>query len=283
MRYNPHVSIALAYTLISVFIVSAISLIGVIGMALHRRFLRATLPLLVAVAAGALFGDALLHLLPEATHELGAQATGAWALAGIGTLLVLERGLHWHHHHACSADPDGCGHTVRPLGWLVLFSDGLHNVIDGMVIAGSFLVDPTLGIATTIAVALHEIPQEISDFALLVHSGFSYRRALAVNFLSALTAFLGAGLVFALSESVTAIVPIITAIAAGAFIYIAGSDLVPELHKNESGGTMLVHLSGLAAGIGLMAILLLMPMGHGPEQPEQHIEQAMHACATHIA
>jgi zinc and cadmium transporter len=141
---------------------------------------------------------------------------------------------------------------------MVLVADGVHNMVDGAVIAASFLVSPELGIATTIAVFLHEIPQEIADYALLVHSGLSRARALFFNFLSGLTALIGAGIVLALQSSLGTLEGYLIAFTAGAFIYLAAADLVPELHKTTAARRSIVQLFAVILGIGLMLAMTLL-------------------------
>lgn len=281
LLYNNDMELAFIYTLISVLAVSAISLIGIVGISLKGRVLHTLLPFFIALAVGALLGDALLHLIPHATDTLGAQTTGAWVLVGMLLLLVFEKFLRWHHHHSCHADPTACSHPdhssdVRPLGWLVLFSDGLHNVIDGMIIAASFLVSTEVGIATTFAVLLHEIPQEISDFALLIHAGFSKVKALLVNFASALTAVVGSLLVFAVHGMHEPFALTLSAFAAGAFIYIAGSDLVPEIQSTQNVRASLKQFVGITLGVSLMAGLLVLEVGE--EKHDAHTKEERSGC-----
>src|SRR5687768_13320257 len=160
--------------LAAVVLVSVVSLVGASSLVLKEKWLKPTLIVLVAFAAGALLGDAFLHLLPETIAESGELrvSTSFAVLAGVSTFFVLEKGLHWHHSHI------GHEETVHPVAITNLVGDGLHNFLDGAIIAASFAVSPQLGVATSIAVALHEIPQELGDFGILVHSGLSPRKAL---------------------------------------------------------------------------------------------------------
>src|SRR3989344_6519399 len=175
------------YTLISVLVVSLVSLVGVLFLVASEERLRRSLTILVALATGALFGDVLLHLLPEIYSEAlkngGTLSPSLLVLAGLLLFFVLEKFLRWSHSH--SLDESNCppdAHTITaPVGQLALASDGLHNLLDGVIIAISFMASPAIGLATTIAVILHEIPQEIGDFAVLIHSGFSKSRALFFN------------------------------------------------------------------------------------------------------
>ncbi len=255
-------SIALLYTLLAVAGVSAVSLIGAATLSWKESFLRRTLFILVSLAAGALLGDALIHLIPESFEGLGASRAALLVLLGMLLFFILEKFLHWHHHHTSE---EGREHTdlspssasVHPLGSLVLISDGLHNFIDGVLIGASFLVGTEVGIATTVAVILHEIPQEIGDFGILLHAGFARRRALFMNFLSSLAAIAGALAVFAVS-SVESILPVMLALGAGSFLYIASSDLVPELHKTKNPWASVLQLLAMVAGGATMYLLLFL-------------------------
>lgn len=242
-----------AYTLISVLIISLISLIGIATLSIAANLMKKMLLVLVAFAAGALIGDVFLHLLPELVEQQGFSLTISLSIiGGMLTFFILEKFIHWHHcHHA------GPGAHAHPFAIINLVGDALHNFIDGIIIAVSFLVSIPVGIATTVAVMFHEIPQEIGDFAVLLHGGFSKSKALLYNFLTALAAIVGA--VFALSiDSVSAnaqqfFVPF----TVGAFIYIATADLIPELHKEESLKKSAVQLVAFIGGIAVMGALLL--------------------------
>jgi zinc and cadmium transporter len=239
----------LLYVFASVALVSALALAGVVFLALGRDRVTHLLPGLVAFAAGTLFGDAFIHILPEVVANDGfGPGTGLTVLGGIVFAFLVER-LVWHHHHVVE-DDEHAG-----LRSMIIFGDAVHNFIDGAILAASFLVSIPLGVATTLAVALHEVPQELGDFGVLVYGGFSRRRALAFNLLTALTAFAGAGLVLALGSGV-GLVPVLLPIVAGNFIYIAGSDLLPEM-REETGRQAAVQLVLFGAGIALMYALAL--------------------------
>jgi zinc and cadmium transporter len=252
------------WTLGSVFLVSAVSLVGTAAFALQEIWLRRALFALVGLAAGALLGDALLHLIPHSFVGIGSErGFGLAVLLGIVLLFVLEKYLRWHHaHHGREEDHAGHEHYERGthdphghLAPLVIVADGLHNMVDGAVIAASYIVSPALGIATTIAVFLHEIPQEVSDYALLIHAGYSRVRALLWNFLSGLTAFLGAGIVFVFGAGEPLFGYYAAAVTAGAFIYLAAADLIPELHQPNGTRASLVSLITFLIGIALMVLL----------------------------
>ncbi|MCP3682744.1 MAG: ZIP family metal transporter [bacterium] len=242
------------YSLISVFIVSLISLVGIIGMALSHTKLKKILLLLVSFSAGTLFGGAFIHLLPEAVEEFGfGIEVSLYLLAGIVLFFVLEKVIHWRHCHI----PTSKDHP-HPLAFMNLIGDGLHNFIDGMIIAGSYLVSVPLGITTTIAVILHEIPQEIGDFGVLLHAGFSRKKAVLFNFFSALLAVAGAVFAIIIGSKIEGFSMIIVPLTAGGFIYIAGSDLIPELKKETAPLKSLMQLAAIILGIGVMLLMLLM-------------------------
>jgi len=238
------------YTFGSVMVVSLISFIGIFTLSLKEEILRKYIFVFISVAVGALLGDALIHLIPEALEtSLNTTVTGVLIIAGILFFFILEKFLHWHHHGEDKED-----NYIHPVGKLVLFSDGIHNFMDGIIIGASFLVSTSVGLATTLAVILHEIPQEIGDFAVLLHSGYTKRRALWLNFLSALTAILGALLLLTIGEVVkvsTWFLPI----AAGGFIYIAVADLIPELHKTKEVKPSVLQIAGVCIGVLAMVAL----------------------------
>lgn len=216
----------LIWIISSTLIISLLSLAGAFTLAMKEKFLRQMLILLVGFSAGALAGGAFLHLLPESLDELKSAETFVYALLGFALFFLMERLFHWRHCHEGKCD-------IHAFTYLNLFGDGLHNFIDGLVIAASFIISIPLGIATSVAVASHEIPQEIGDFGVLVYGGFSRRKALLFNLLSALTAVLGGVIGFYLSSAVSGLAPALLPITAGGFIYIAASDLIPELHKEK--------------------------------------------------
>lgn len=240
--------------MLSVLAISLLSFVGALVLTIGPARLRALLPVLVALAAGALIGDVFLHLLPEAVeHEGGfTPAVAWWVLGGLLGFFVIESVIHWHHHGEDVAQHVE-GH-IHPLAWMNLLGDLLHNVIDGMLVAGAWLVSPSLGFAVTIAVALHEIPQEFGDFGVLLHAGFTPARALLLNFLSAAGALAGAGVVLLVGpgfHAEHALVPL----AAGGFLYVACADLVPELRRRVQGRGLWITLLALGAGLALVALL----------------------------
>lgn len=246
----------IAYTLLSVFIVSLISLVGTFTISLSKEFLSRSIFFLVSLAVGALFGDAIIHLIPEAFEEFeNATSAAFFVIVGIFIFFVLEKFLHWHHSHGINGHDE---HRVKPLGSIVLLSDGIHNFLDGVIIAAAYMVGIEVGVATTIAIILHEIPQEIGDFGILIHAGYTRAKALIVNFLSALSAVLGAGIALILGDASEKITPALIALAAGSFLYIAGSDLVPELHKTSGIRKSFLQFIAILIGFALMFALVLL-------------------------
>jgi len=239
----------------SVFLVSALSLLGVFFLSFSKEWLQKVIFLLVSVSAGALLGDAFLHLLPEMA-EKSETGTGlaAW-LAVIGGLIIffiLEKIIHWRHCHVATG-PD----HPHPLGIMNLVGDSLHNFFDGMVIAGSFVVSVPLGISTLIAVIAHEIPHEIGNFGILVYAGYSRSKAILLNFFSALTALLGALVAVLFATQMSGFTDFIVPFTAGGFIYIATADLIPEMKKETAVSKSFLQLVCILAGIALMFILKL--------------------------
>jgi zinc and cadmium transporter len=240
-------------SLVAVLIVTSVSLLGSLWLVIRPDLLQRTLLLLVSFAAGALLGDAFLHLIPESAEGPGGLEVSAsvWLLGGILSFLVLEKVLHWHHAHLPHEE------VIHPVAVSNLVGDALHNFLDGAIIAGAFVASPATGWATTIAVLLHEIPQELGDFGILVHSGVAPRRALALNFLSGLIALVGAVATLSLLP-LESVEQLLVPFSAGAFVYIAGTDLIPELHKEPEPLKSLLQVVALVAGIGVMATLLFL-------------------------
>lgn len=255
---------AFGYALVSVLAVSFISLVGVFTLALNQKWLRRVLVLMVAFAAGAMFGDALIHLLPEAVEELGFSLEVSFAvLAGIIVMFIVEKIIHWQHHHSAGEPGPHIHHAhthvhsqKEPYAWVNLIGDGFHNFIDGLVIGAAYLVSVPVGIATTLAVVFHEIPQEIGDFGVLLHGGFSTKEALSLNLVTAGSAIAGVLLVFVLGNWISSLTVWLIPFAAGVFLYIAGSGLIPELHKEVEWKKSAVQLVCFVLGIGVMVLLL---------------------------
>jgi zinc and cadmium transporter len=216
------------YTILSVVLVSLVSLVGVVSIFFSEKKISSALRLFVSFSVGSLLGDAFIHLIPEAFSQ-GELISSFAVLAGIMTFFVLERFIHWRHCHKA-----GCEEHGHALPAVILFGDGLHNFIDGIIIGASYLVSVPVGIATTLAVIFHEIPQEIGDFGTLLYAGFSKGKALLWNFISALTAVVGAIMVLLISSQFESVTKFLVPFAAGGFIYIATADMIPELHKHQN-------------------------------------------------
>jgi len=242
------------YSLASVAIVSMVSFVGLLTLAINVDKLKKILLYLVSFSAGALFGDTFIHLLPEIVEQTGfTLQVSAYLLLGIIVFFILEKIINWHHYHY--------PHTKEQLHPFVitnLFGDAFHNFIDGLIIAASYLVSIPVGIATTIAVILHEIPQEMGDFGVLLQGGFSKAKALMFNFLTAIMAVFGAVVALLISAQTENITTVLIPFAAGGFIYVAGSDLIPELHKEVNIRKSILQLLAFVLGIGVMMALLLL-------------------------
>jgi len=239
------------YALASVIVVSAIALIGLAVVAVRPQRLRRALFILVSLAAGSMFGDVFIHLLPAAYADSGAtMMTALTVLAGIFGFFSLEKFLRWRHEHVL----DDHMH-IQPVGYLNLVADGVHNLIDGMLIGAAYVASVPVGIATTLAVILHEIPQEIGDFGVLLQAGLSPTKALVFNVLSASLAIVGALITLAASGTAAPFVAVLLPLTAGSFIYMAGSDLLPELHKELTPAKSLAQLIAMGMGVGLMLLI----------------------------
>lgn len=236
--------------LAALVIISALSLIGVVTLVVAPKTLKKGLIVLVAFAAGALLGDAFIHIIPEvAESEAGFDLKASlMIIGGLVTFFVLEKTLHWHHSHMPAEE------VMHPVATMNLVGDGLHNFIDGAIVAAAFAVSPQVGVATAIAVGLHEIPQELGDFGILVHAGMRPRRALLMNLATGLASVLG-GVLTLMLASVASIGETLLPFTAGAFVYIASTDLIPELHKEPEPGKSLIQVLSLVMGVGTMVAL----------------------------
>lgn len=217
----------LAWILTSTFIVSLISLIGILTLAIKDKLLHQILFYLIGFSAGALIGGAFLHILPESLEKLKSETAFYYLILGLVLFFLMEKFFYWRHCHEGKCD-------IHAFTYLNLIGDGFHNFIDGMLIAASFVVSIKLGIVTTVAIMLHEIPQELGDFGVLVYGGFTKQKALVYNFLSALAAMIGAIAGYFITGLVQGFSNFILPLTAGGFIYIATSDLIPEIHKERN-------------------------------------------------
>jgi len=259
------------YALASVALISLISLVGAVTLALDPKRLERMLFLLVSLAVGALLGAAVIHLIPSAYEALDGDGTtvGLLVLAGVLAFFVLEKFLHWRHDHslpveAAEVSRAGREPPVRPFAIMNLVGDAAHNFLDGMVIAAAYLISIPAGLVATMAVALHELPQEMGAFGVLVAGGFRPRRALLFNFLISLTGLMGAIVSLALGTLFEGYAAYLLPITAGTFIYVAGSDLIPELHHHHSHTAVKSawQLVLIVLGVLLMLVPHLVGGGH---------------------
>jgi len=248
-----------ARSLVSVAAVSMLSLAGALTFMMRRELQRSVLLYMVSFSVGGLLGGAFFHLIPEAAESSGfTPRVAAYILLGILSSFIVEQCLKWRHCHVPTSEEH-----PHSFAYMNLFGDAVHNAIDGIVIGASYLVSTSMGAATTLAVCLHELPQEIGDFGVLLYAGFGRRKALLYNLLTALTAFAGVAVALVLSLHVESLTMFLIPFAAGNFIYIAGSDLIPELHAEEALGRSLAQLAAMILGIFLLLSLKLME-GGGP-------------------
>lgn len=237
----------LGWILIFSFLGSIFCLIGGIFLLWREKLAKKIAIYLISFAAGTLLGAAFLHMLPEAVSEKGSNIL-IYTLIGILVMFLVEKFLLWYHCHegVCK---------VHTFSYTILLGDGVHNFIDGIIIGVSFLISIPLGIISALAIVFHEIPQEIGDFAVMFHGGMGRVKVLIYNFLAALMTPLAAILAYVFSSSLErAIIPLI-AFAAGNFIYIAGSDLIPEIHKHYSPSK--ATLQSICLGFGILVIWLV--------------------------
>ncbi|MDD5115587.1 MAG: ZIP family metal transporter [Candidatus Omnitrophica bacterium] len=239
----------LFWVIVSTFIVSLISLVGIFTLSIKDDLLHKILFCLIGFSAGALIGGAFLHILPECLETNSSEAVFSYLILGIVAFFLMERYLHWRHCH----EDKGC--KIHAFTYLNLVGDGFHNFIDGMVIAASFIVSLRLGAVTTLAIILHEIPQELGDFAVLVYGGFTKRKALLFNFASALMAVFGAITGYLITDLVRNFTNFILPFTAGGFVYIATSDLIPELHKENDLKRSTAAFFAFLLGIIFMALV----------------------------
>ncbi|KKQ80721.1 MAG: hypothetical protein UT02_C0003G0020 [Parcubacteria group bacterium GW2011_GWC2_38_7] len=243
------------YSLASIVVVSLISFVGVLFLGIKKEKLEHVLLYFVSFSIGALFAEVFIHIVPRIVEEVGFTTRyGLYFLLGLIIFFIVEKYVHWHHCHSVDHH-----HKIKPVAYTNLIGDGLHNFLDGLIIASSFVVSIPLGIATSFAVLFHEIPQEVGDFGVLLYAGLSKKKALWFNFGSALLAVVGGVVGILLASLVGSIEMVILAIAGGGFVYIAGSDLIPELHQeNCSRCSSVYQLLFMILGILVMMGLLLL-------------------------
>ena len=217
----------------------------------NEKYRRILISFLVSYATGTLLGSAFLGMIPKALHLSSPFAVSATILAGLLLFFLLEKLVIWRHCHA-----ENCETHTRA-GTLILIGDAFHNFVDGTVITAAFLSDIHLGIITSIAVIAHEIPQEMGDFAILLESGYTKRKAYLYNLLSSITAVFGAIIAYFYLKTTQTLVPFVLAISAASFIYIALADLIPGLHRTIEFKGSLIQLALLLSGIGTIAVFVL--------------------------
>jgi zinc and cadmium transporter len=237
-----------SWILLSGLLMSAIALVGSLTLLLRPTTLDRLVMPLVAFAAGSLLGGAFFHMVPAAAAEMkDLGLVFLWVMMGFGVFFALEQFLHWHHCHRASAE------CKKPLTYLILLGDGLHNLLGGLGVAGVFLIDIRLGITAWLAAAAHEVPQELGDFGVLIHGGWSRGKALLFNFLSGLTFLAGTLIAYVASSAID--VAFLVPFAAGNFIYIGASDLIPEVNKHGTLGANAVHFLAFVAGVAFLWLI----------------------------
>lgn len=246
--------------MLGVIAVSLTSFLGILFFAVSEQKIRRALIYLVSISTGALFGDVFIHMIPELAEDAAFFPRAMMiVLGGIIFSFVVEKFIHWRHCHELPGEHchDDGHHHHHHVGVMALLGETVHNAIDGIVVAAAFLVSPEVGLSTTIAVLFHEIPHEIGNFAVLLHSGFTRRRALMFNALAALSSIAGAVVVLVAGAYTESLEMFLLPFAAGNLLYIAGSDLIPELHRYTKPSQGLVQLLYMIVGIGLMYIMVL--------------------------
>jgi zinc and cadmium transporter len=249
---------------------SLFSLIGAFALANAPGFRSKFLMQLTAFAAGVMLATSLLHLGPEAGHEgLSTQQVFITIFVAIVFFFILEKVIWFHHHHDTG--------SIKPASWLILIGDTIHNFIDGVAIASAFLIDPWLGVITTAAVALHEIPQEMADFIALLKQGVPTKKAMLYNVFSSLSAVFGAVITVAFVGSLESVLPYIIAFSAGMFLYISLSDLIPELHHHQQHvHNSLEQLVWFLLGVALLYGVSTATHQLIPHSEEEHYEKEIH-------
>lgn len=228
-------------------IISLISLVGIFTLSLGKK-IDNFLDILVSASIGALIGGAFLHLIPEALGKSNYNTVFLFVILGFLIFFLIEKVFHWRHCHDRTC-------KVHSFAYMSLYGDAVHNFIDGLIIAASFIASPGLGITSLFAIALHEIPQEISDFGVLVYGGMKKKTALFFNFITALTAVVGGILGFFLFSHIQGTLIFLISIAAGGFIYISASDLIPEIRKETKISRSILHIVIIILGIIAMALI----------------------------
>lgn len=243
------------YIIVFTLLGSVVSLIGGVLLLYKEKLALNISHFLSAFAAGTLLGAAFFDLLPEASEKAGETNIFLWTAIGVIVFFLLERIIHWYHHHQYNISG---GETKRSTIPLIIIGDSVHNFIDGVVIAATFLVNIPLGVVTTFAVIAHEIPQEIGDFGILLYKGMRRKKIILINIASALVALIGAILAYTLGDLLENLLPIMLALSAGFFIYIAASDLIPEIHSEEKREIALIETLLLLFGVFIIYFLVIL-------------------------
>lgn len=239
---------SLLWIIISTFIISLFSLVGILTIAWRKEKLEKILLTLVALASGALIGGAFLHLLPEAIEKYDGESLFFWVLIAFVVFFIVEKIFQWRHCHKGNC-------VVHPFGYMTIMGDSLHNFIDGLIIAAAFLESTQFGLIVSLMVAFHELPQEIGDFGVLLFAGFQKKKALMINFLTALTAIVGGLIGFFLANYSEVFIKIAIPFAAGGFIYVGASDLLPEIRKTIKLKNSIITLIVFLLGIGIIYLM----------------------------
>lgn len=240
--------LTLIWIILSGLGMSLLALVGLVILIFRENTLKKILGILVSFSAGSLLGSAFLHLLPEAMIKNSNNlAMFLWVILGFALFFLMEKFLNWHHCHKPPLE------HKKPVSYMILIADSLHNFIGGIALAGSFLISLKIGIITWLTLAMHELPQELGDFGILLYGGWKKRKALLFNFLSALAIIPGGVLAFFASAKIN--MTFLLPFAAGNFIYIAASDLIPEIKQGKSLKRDLLHF--LTFGVGILLILAI--------------------------
>jgi len=235
----------LAYILIASFLIASGALVGIIALAVRKELIEKILLSLVSLSAGTLMGGAFFHLMPEAAEKLEITKLLYIVLFSFILFFFIEKIIHWHHHHTAECE-------IHTFGYINIVGSSIHNFIDGLIIAATFLVDVRLGITTSVAIVSHEIPQKIGDFCIFLYAGFEKRKAIIINILVALTIVIGGVLGYFLSQSISGLITYLLPFAAGGFLYISTSDLIPEIKKEKDLKKSLVSFVFFLIGIAIM-------------------------------
>ena len=251
----------LLYALASAAIISLISVFAAIPFFITKKVSDRVQLILLSVSVGALLGAVFLDFVPELAEHGYNEMTAAIIILGVLVFFVIERLVHHHHGKPESMGGSAHGHAYH-LAPVNLIGDGIHNFLDGMVIGSTFLVSPALGVSASISIAFHEIPQEIADFGVILYSGYSRKKALFFNFLSALTAMLGVAIAFLLSSSVESFTEFAIPFACGNFIYIAATNLLPQLHRHCSARETVEHILAIILGVAMLYAVTTLGLAH---------------------